>query len=218
MGGGVRGRRLERRHVRGSHPAARRPRQRPRRAVAEELRQGRSPRRRVRRGNGRDRCDNRRRPPGRSNRDPPPARQARRGLRPRLRLEDEAARPAFSPAAFEALQRRRRQGFRRPPARHELRAQGVPCGGRRGHAPLRGAAPIHPGARALPRVSHRGTARQPSATRARPLELRRRALRARVPRSPHGDVHGPVPPPAAPPVRGPRPRLQPASAASSSRT
>ena len=47
---------------------------------------------------GDDRRDDRRRPPGRPGRDPAPARQARRGLRPRLGLEDEAARPDHAQA------------------------------------------------------------------------------------------------------------------------
>ena len=61
----------------------------------------------------RRRRDDRRRPPGRSRRDPAPARQARRGLRPRLRLEDAAPRPAAAAHPVEDLQPRRRLDVRR---------------------------------------------------------------------------------------------------------
>ena len=118
----------------------------------------------------------------------------------------------------EDLQRRRRQGLRRAPARHELRPQGLPGGGRGGDAAVRRAAPLHPGARPLPRLPRHRAARQPSATRARALELRRRALRARIPRPPHGHVHGPLPPPAAASLRRRRAPLQPARHARSSST
>ena len=59
-------------------------RQRPRRPPAPQLRQGGRARRRLRAGRGRRRRHDRRRPPGRPGRDPAAARQARRGLRPRL--------------------------------------------------------------------------------------------------------------------------------------
>ena len=218
LGGGVRRRRLDRRHVRGPHPAARRPRQRPRRPAAPELRQGRRARHRLRRGRGRHHRHDRRRPAGRPGRDPAAAREARRGLRPRLGLEDEAARPAHAAHPVEDLQLGHGPGLGGAPARHELRAQGLPRGGRPGHAAVRRAPPLHPGARPLSRLPHRRAAREPPPAGARPLALRRRAVPARVPRSPHGDVHGPLPAPAAAPVRRPRPAHEPARAGRSSST
>ncbi len=74
-------------------------RQRPRRPPAPQLRQGGRARGRLRAGRGRRHRHDRRRPPGRPGRDPAAARQARRGLRPRLRLEDAAPRPAHAAAS-----------------------------------------------------------------------------------------------------------------------
>ena len=71
---------------------------------------------------------------------------------------------------------------------------------------LRRAAPLHPGARALPRPPRRRAAGQPPPARARPLALRGRAVRPRLPRPAHGLVHRALPLPAAAPVRRARPR------------
>ena len=96
--------------------------------------------------------------------------------------------PLVAPHPVADLQRGRRPDVRAAPARHELRPQGVPRRGRARAAALRRAAPLHPGARALPRLPRRRAAGQPPAARARPLALRRRALRARLPRPAHRHV------------------------------
>jgi dolichol-phosphate mannosyltransferase len=71
------------------------------------------------------------------------------GLRPRQRLEDPASRPAHAPRALEALQLGHRPRLRPPPARPQLRAEGLSRRGRPRAAAVRRAAPLHPGARAL---------------------------------------------------------------------
>src|SRR5581483_5103942 len=149
----------------------------------------------------RDRHD-RWRPAGRPGRDPAPAREARRGLRPRLRLEGAAARPAAPPAPVPRLQHGHALDFGRPAARHELRPEGLPRRGRPRPPALRRAPSLHPGARPPPRVPDRRAAGQPPTPRARPLPLRARAVPARLPRPAHRVLHRTVPPPAAPPVRG----------------
>ena len=155
---------------------------------------------------GDDRRHDRRRPAGRPRRDPAPARQARRGLRPRLRLEDEAARPAQPP--------RSRRGSSTPsPGRLSgLRLHDMNCGlkayraevvrGLRIYGELHRFIPVLAHYRGLPR---RRAARQPPAARARPLALRHGALRARLPRPADRHLHGPLPAPAAAPLRRPRP-------------
>ena len=157
---------------------------------------------------GRDRRHDRRRPPGRPERDPAPARKAGRGLRPRLRLEGAPPRPMAPANRVAHLQRGHGPGLRPAAARHELRAQGLSRRGRAGHGALRGAAPLHPRPRALPRLPRRGAVRQPSSAVAWELALRARAVPPRLPRSPDRDVHGALPAPAAAPVRraGLRPR------------
>ena len=153
-----------------------------------------------------DRHD-RRRPPGRPGRDPAPAGQARRGLRPRLGLEVAAARtrsaPACSSRIFNSV-----TGWVSGVHLHDMncglkayRAEVV-----RGLRALRRAAPLHPGARPPARLPRRRAPGQPPAARARPLAVRARALRPRLPRPAHRLVHRPLPPPAAPPLRRPRPR------------
>ena len=209
LGGGLRRRRLDRRHVRGADAAARGARQRPRRPPAAQLRQVRRARGRLRAGARRRRRDDRRRPPGRPGRDPAPAREARRGLRPRLRLEDAAARPAGAPRPLA----RSSTGDGRVSG---VRLHDVNCGlkayrarGRARAPDLRRAAPLHPGARALPRLPRRRAAGQPPPARARALALRRRALRCAASSTCSTRlVHGPLPPPAAAPLRRPRARAR----------
>ena len=166
----------------------------------------------------RDRRHDRRRPPGRPRRDPAPAGEARRGVRPRVRLEGAPARSLAPAPRLEDLQRRHRPRLRPAPARHELRAQGLPGRGRPRAPALRRAAPVHPRARPLPRLPGRRAAGEPQAADARPLALRARALPPRVPRPADGDLHGPVPPPAAAPLRRPRARPRPRSGRRSSST
>ena len=91
-------------------------------------------------------------------------------------------------------------------ARHQLRAEGVPRRGAAGHASVRGAAPLHPGARRLPRIPDRGDPGEPPRAPARTVSLRSRALPPRLLRPAQRHVHGPLPPPAAASVRRHRPR------------
>ena len=99
------------------------------------------------------------------------------------------------------LQHGHRLALRRPPARHELRAQGVPRRRRPRARPLRRAPPVHPRAGARSRLPRHRARRQPPPARARSQPLRHGALRARVPRPADRHVHEPLPPPAAPPLR-----------------
>ena len=140
--------------------------------------------------------DHRRRPPRRPGRDPEAPRQARRGLRPRLGLEDASQRPAPQAAVLPRLQLGDGRRLRHPPARRELRPEGVPRRGAAGHAPLRGAPPLHPDPRRIPRLPRRGDPRQPPPAPARPLAVRARALPPRLLRPPERHVHGPLPPSA----------------------
>ncbi len=55
--------------------------------------------------------------------------------------------------------------LRAAPARHELRPEGVPRRGRPRPPALRRAAPVHPGARPLPRLPRGGAAGEPPAAR-----------------------------------------------------
>src|SRR5437660_8958891 len=126
-------------------------------------------------------------------------------LRSRLRLEGPPPGPALTARALANFQPCHRRVLRRPPARHELWVEGVPRRGRPRAPPLRGAPPLHPGARALPRLPHRRAPRQPPASGARTLTLRRRALRTRLPRPPDRLLHRSLPAPAAAPVRRLRP-------------
>ncbi len=145
--------------------------------------------------------DHRRRPAGRPVRDPRPARQARRGLRPRLRLEDAAQRPVPPAALLPRVQLDDRADLRRAPPRRQLRPQGVSRRGARGHAPVRRAPPVHPGARLVPGLPGRGDPREPPRTPARPLPLRAGAVPARLLRPAQRHVHGALPLPPAAPVR-----------------
>ena len=172
-----------------------------RRPPAAQLRQVGGAAGRLRGSAGGHRRHDRRRPPGRSGGDPAPAREARRGLRPRLGLEDQAARPALAARCSRGSSTPSRAALRAAPARPQLRAEGVPRRGRARPSHLRRAAPLHPRARALPRLSRRRAAGEPPAARARALALRDGALRARLPRSAHRHLHGPLPAPAAAPLR-----------------
>ena len=176
------------------------------RPAAAQLREGRGARRRFRGVGRRDRRHDRRRSPGRSGRDSTAAREAGRGLRSRLGLEGSPSRPAVPADALADLQRGRRADVGRPAARHELRAEGLPGRGRARVAALRRAAPVHPGARPLPGLSHRRDAGQPPAARARPLPLRRRALPPRLSRPADRHVRRPLPPPPAASLRWTRSR------------
>ena len=164
------------------------------------------------RGDGRHRRDDRRRPAGRPRRDPAAAREARRGVRPRLGLEDEPPRPVH-PA------RARRSSSTRSPGRVSgVRLHDMNCGLKAYRAEVaREHASSTASSTATSRCSRTtaATASPSSPVNHRPrehgrAELRRRALRARLPRPAHGHVHGPLPPPPAPPLRRPRAALRPA--------
>ena len=153
LGGRVRRRRLDRRLLRRADAAAQRPRERPRRPPPAQLRQSRRARRRFRERRGRRRRHDRRRSSGRPRGDPAPAREAGRGLRPRLRLEDPPPRPAQPAHSLEDLQLGDRARVRPATARPQLRAEGVSRRGREGTEAVRRAPPLHPGARPLSRLT-----------------------------------------------------------------
>src|SRR5205823_13080082 len=155
----------------------------------------------------RRRRNHRRRPAGRPGRDSSAACEARRGLRPRLRLEGPSPRPALPARALADLQLGDGPRFRLAAARPQLWPEGLPRRGRQRATALRRAAPLHSGARVLPRIPNRRAGREPPPARARTLALRGRTLRARFPRPADRLVHRPLPLPAAPPLRrvGPPP-------------
>ena len=205
VGDRLRRRRVDRRFLSRACPAARGSPERAGRAPATAVRQGGGARGRLlgrRRRGGRD---DRRRPPGRPCRDPEPPREARRRLRPRLRLEAQPARPAQPPHRLSDLQPGDGARHRRPAARHELRPEGVPRRGAAERPALRRAPSLRAGARAPSRLQHRRDSRQPPAARKRPLPLRARALRARLPRPAHRRLHGALPLSPAAPLRRDRP-------------
>ncbi len=70
-------------------------------------------------------CHARRRPAGRSGRDPPPAGEARRRLRRGERLETRAARSVAQGVAVAGVQLAGEPPDRRPSARSQLRAESV---------------------------------------------------------------------------------------------
>ena len=81
----------------------------------------------------------------------------------------------------------------------------------RGHEParaLRRAAPLHPGARGVERLPRRRDRRRARRAPARQLEVRARALLARLPRPPDRQVHHHVHGPPVPPLRRPRDRVR----------
>ena len=149
--------------------------ERRRRPPPPELRQGGRAAGRIPRGSRRRRRDDRRRPPGRPGRDPEAARQARRGLRPRVGLEDAAERPVPPTALLALVQLGDRRRLRRPAARRQLRPEGVPRGGARGDAPVRRAPSLHPGARRLSRLPGRRDPGESPCASARTLALRARS-------------------------------------------
>ncbi len=166
-----------------------------------ELRQGCGASGRIPRSARRLRRDDRCRPPGRSRRDPEDAREARRGLRPRLRLEDATERPV--PRRLFSRVFNWTTG-----AISGVHLHDVNCGlkayraevlqGMRLYGELHRFIPVLAAYRGfriaeIP-VNHR-------AAPARPLALRPRALPARVLRPPQRHLHGPLPAPAAASVR-----------------
>ncbi len=133
------------------------------------------------------------------------ARQARRGLRPRVGVEEAPARPARAPCAltlFNAV----------TSAVSGLRLHDMNCGLKAYRAEvvhdLRLYGELH---RFVPVLAHYRGFRVtelpgvPPAASTRPLPLRPRALRPRLPRPAHRHLHGPLPPPAAPSLRRARP-------------
>ena len=141
------------------------------------------------------------RPPGRSRRDPAAAREARRGLRPRQRLEDAGAATrgrgasprassTVSPAGCPAFASTTSTAGSRRTARRSCEELAL-------YGELHRFIPVL-AATGLPRRRARRstTGRASTAARVRP-----RALPARLPRPAHGPVHRPLPPPPAAPVR-----------------
>ena len=83
------------------------------------------------------------------------AREARRGLRPRLGLEEEAKRPVDAAYPLARLQLVHRLRLRRAAPRRQLRAEGLSGGSAARDAHLRRAPSLHPGSRLLPWLPYR---------------------------------------------------------------
>ena len=114
-----------------------------------------------------------------------------RPARRRLRLEARSARPLAQGLAEPGLQPHGQLAHRRPPARPQLRHEGVPRRGLPRDPPLRRAAPLHPGPRGGARLPRRRDRDQPPAPALRRVQVRRAPLRQRLPRPldrqvPHG--------------------------------
>ena len=181
MGGDLRRRRLDRRDVRRAHPAARRAR---RTCVVVRLRRNFGKAAALAAGFAQARGEVIVTIDGDLQDDPAEIPQLLAKLDEGFDLvsgwKTESARPAAPPGALAGLQRGHRLGLRRPPARHELRPEGLPRRGGARPPALRRAAPVHPGAGAQSRLPGRRAAGQPPPARARPLALRARALPPRA--------------------------------------
>ena len=140
---------------------------------------------------GRHRGHDRRRPPGRPDRDP--AARSRSSTRASTsspagrRTAATRSRRRVPSKIFNWVDRAVFPGVRLHDLNCGLKAYRAEV--RPGPAALRRAAPLHPGPRALPRPPHRRAAGQPPPARARPLAVRRRALRTRLPRPADRLVH-----------------------------